>query len=598
MPIGPWAREGVKTGDYHPLLEPSRLVWALGTRNRLYSHRQRLLDAGLEVPLALEVTKGAGPEKCKAIRAAREELKNVAERARSRSVKMRQKTVEELKKSQGVKEVLPSVKAALDAPPVDPPGEGVVESLVEGDRVGEEKVDDTRHRIEFEVLPSMADFFEDMSNNTWCLFGPAGSGKTSHSVMKLLRHCQQHEKARYVLVRLTLPQLRDTTMKTFFDWIPRRFGVWNAEEKKFTLGGKYEFLFRAIERPEDVDNMKGLEITGYFINEAMEVQEDIKKILDQRIGRYPKSLQVCEDGVSRMRGTDKTLQILDTNPPDMEHWLVDTFIRKPLDGHRHVFNPPYENSHNLPKGYYERMRSAYRDAPDLIDRYIMGKLGAVYRGKAVYPEYNSSFHLAKSPLKYVEGLPMVGGLDFGLTPACVWAQVQPNGCVALLEELCAENMGIDEFSDAMLSMAGQKFPGADITYFADPSGSKRADTDGVSVFDILAGKGLTVNPGPVAIDIRLNAVKRRLRMSDRGAPMVLVSPTCRRVADGFAGSYAYKQIGQTGLYSDKPDKSKWSHPHDAVQYLFCGLYEAEGADADERWVEQNQYKPVDCSTGY
>ena len=149
------------------------------------------------------------------------------------------------------------------------------------------------------------------------------------------------------------------------------------------------------------------------MNEAMEIKEEIKQLLDQRVGRYPKEQYTDDFGITRYRGTDKTLSILDSNPPDTEHWLYERFVRQPLANHKIVLQPPYENEHNLPKGYYEKMRERYRDAPDLIRRYIEGKWGAVYMGKAVYPEFDSRIHVSTSPLKMIPGLPMFNGLDFG-----------------------------------------------------------------------------------------------------------------------------------------------------------------------------------------
>ena len=65
------------------------------------------------------------------------------------------------------------------------------------------------------------------------LMGPFGSGKSSGCVMELIKWGARQNvydgkrRARFAVVRNTYQQLRDTTIKTFLEWIPNQvFGVY------------------------------------------------------------------------------------------------------------------------------------------------------------------------------------------------------------------------------------------------------------------------------------------------------------------------------------------------------------------------------------
>ena len=57
-----------------------------------------------------------------------------------------------------------------------------------------------------------------------------------------------------------------------------------------------------------------------------------------------------------------------------------------------------------------------------------------------------------------------------------------------------------------------------------------------------------------------------------GLPCLTVSPTCTSLISGFEGGYQYKRMYYMGneRYEDKPDKNRFSHCHDALQYAFLG----------------------------
>ena len=54
-----------------------------------------------------------------------------------------------------------------------------------------------------------------------------------------------------------------------------------------------------------------------------------------------------------------------------------------------------------------------------------------------------------------------------------------------------------------------------------------------------------------------------------GETGILIDPKCNNLIRGFAGGYHYRRLQVSGeRYDEKPNKNRFSHVHDALQYLF------------------------------
>jgi hypothetical protein len=128
--------------------------------------------------------------------------------------------------------------------------------------------------------------------------GPFGSGKSSGCVVEIvLRAMMQargkdgYRRSRWAIVRNTMPQLRDTTMKTWFEWFPDgSIGRWKETGKTYYIemgDVRAEVIFRPLDDEADVKNLLSLELTGVWLNECREIPQVIVDALDGRINRYP-----------------------------------------------------------------------------------------------------------------------------------------------------------------------------------------------------------------------------------------------------------------------------------------------------------------------
>jgi len=72
--------------------------------------------------------------------------------------------------------------------------------------------------------------------------------------------------------------------------------------------------------------------------------------------------------------------------------------------------------------------------------------------------------------------------------------------------------------------------------------------------------------------LRIEAVEQPLtRLADKH-PALLVDPGCKNLIAGFEGGYHYKRLAVSGneRFEDRPDKNRFSHVHDALQYMMLG----------------------------
>jgi hypothetical protein len=431
------------------------------------------------------------------------------------------------------------------------------------------------------------------------IMGPIGSGKSSACAVEIVRRGQQQKqgpdgkrRTRFAVIRNTIPQLLDTTIKTFFQWFPPEYyGKWHATDRSYEITAfkdtHLEVLFRPLDEPDDIKKLLSLDLTGAWINEAREVPWPIVDALQGRLGRYPPKNQ---GGPSWMG------MWMDTNPPDSdsrwykyfeeESWRpsFDMLLRegilppntKPEDFAAIFYQPSglsaeVENLPNLPEAYYQRL--CIGKSAEWVKVYVHGRYGFVTDNKAVFPEFNEKVHITKTA-EPIWGRVIYRSWDFGLTPACVLSQVLPDGRWFVFDEIIAEDMGIDRFGEQVLEHCSRSFKGqVQFEDYGDPAGDHRAETDEKTCFQILASKGIDIQPGLQTLALRLESIRKPLRTLVGGEPQFMLHQRCKVLRKGFLGGYHYRRLSTNSeRYSDKPEKNAYSHPMDALEYAGTILF--------------------------
>lgn len=439
-------------------------------------------------------------------------------------------------------------------------------------------------------------------NRVEFIMGPLGSGKTVQSCQKIFdAACRQAPNdqgvrlSRWVAVRNTYPDLTSTTIK---DWLELY-----SDLGRYVGGGleppthhldfdledgtqvKSQVIFLALDRPDAVKKLRGMQCTGFWLNEVKELDKAIVDMADLRHGRYP----------SRAAGGVNPTwhgMIGDTNAPDEDHWYYKLaeeikpvgwrFHRQPggvisVGNGKFEPNPNAENLNNLPEGYYIRGMQGKSD--DWIKVNLANEYGFVSSGKPVHPMYVDSTHCIESytpdPTRDI-----VLGLDFGRTPACALVQKTAVGGWVCFDEFTATDVGAVEFSPQLKRYLDANYPGFTFKGWGDPSGSNGNQANSDTPFRILRAAGIPCSPTPSNDPLKrraaLESPMKELGMD--GKPRFVVTHKARMIRKGLQGGFCYRRIMVTGeKYTDEPDKNEYSHPVEALEYALQG--EGEGRQA-------------------
>lgn len=438
--------------------------------------------------------------------------------------------------------------------------------------------------------------------------GPIGSSKSTACVVEILKRAQEQapgfdgvRKTRWAIIRNSYPELKTTTLKTWGQWCPPIFGKLTYDSPIThhikAEGLDIEILFLALDRPDDQKKLLSLELTGAWVNEAREIPKAIIDALTGRVGRYPSKNQ----GGCTWSGI-----MMDTNPPDDQSWWYGLSEREVPEGWA-FFNQPSgrspqaENLENLPKGYYQRIMAG-KDG-DWIKVYVDGEYGFVTEGKPVYQMYRDSIHCAPEAFQPLPDIPILVGKDFGLTPAAVLGQKLPDGRWIIFDEFVTENCGLTRFKEGLRKYVAATYPNCVVDMgFGDPAGNAR-DQDEHTAFDIINAdkdESWYTKPAPNNdFSVRQEVVIGCLNRLVDGKPGILISPKCEMIRKGFAGGYHFKMLrtGNGETFHETPAKNKFSHPHDALQYLLLGGGEytvvlnknrkKDGSGRPRQWIAQD-----------
>jgi Terminase large subunit, T4likevirus-type, N-terminal len=439
-----------------------------------------------------------------------------------------------------------------------------------------------------------------MLSDAFCrlVIGPFGSGKTTACCFEVFRRCSTQppnkdgvRQSRWAIIRATFPELKTTTIPSWRTWFSDGMGKFSwtppfTHNLSFALQDgtriEAEILFLALDGADGPDKLKGLELTGAWINEAREVPKAVLDTLLGRIGRYPPH----SDDTESWCGV-----ILDTNPFDVDHWLY-RLAEEERPANWRVFKQPggvirsgsgwaansaAENTRHLRRGYYLDQIAGQSD--DWIRVHLGGEYGAVIDGKPVFPEFVDSVHTAAEPLAPLAHTPVVIGVDHGLSPAAVFLQRTANGRWLALAELVTEegSMGAVAFARELATRIAAWFPGLQCEAWTDPAGMQRSQVDERTCVEVLREyAAIPVRPAPTnAFTARREAVAGALTRLVDGKPGLVISPACRTLRKGMAGAYKYRRvrIAHDERYADQPDKGFHSHVCEALQYALSGAGE-------------------------
>lgn len=455
--------------------------------------------------------------------------------------------------------------------------------------------------------PVLSGYMASRSEVTF-IMGPLASGKTIGTLQKLLKLMTEQRPnrdgkrlTRWLAVRNTYPDLMTTTVKDFRAFFTEpdfgHFKQGGLEPPRYLVrfalpdGTRVEseVIFLAMDREDAADKIRGFQLTGGWLNEIKELVKPVVDMVHGRCNRYP---NMVDGGVM----PSWSGMIGDTNAPDTDSWYCELaeitkpegweFFRQPGAVRRTgavdprgepiwEVNPDAENLELLAPNYYHNLLRG--KSTSWIQTNLANEYGFHIEGDAVHKNYVDSVH-CPGEIPYQKGYPLIFGFDFGRTPACVAVMIEPvTGRKMVIDELCAESMSAALFGPEVKRWIKERFPNAPIMgMFGDPAGDQRGQNNESTPFTILHAQGLPVQPASTnAISARRAAVSVPLRENCFDArPRLLVSARCKMVRKGLQGGFCYRKLKTTGdRYAEAPEKNRYSHPVEALEYALLGAGE-------------------------
>ncbi len=246
---------------------------------------------------------------------------------------------------------------------------------------------------------------------------------------------------------------------------------------------------------------------------------------------------------------------------------------------------------------------------DFVNVYVHGLYGKSNLGKPIHHLFNERKHVSAA-IHPEEKILTVIGMDFGLTPAAVFKQIDGWGRVRTFDGLYSDDDYLEKFlENAVMPLINRRYASCPIYVMGDPSGKARAQGRGESCFNVLADFGLAYeNPDNISNDpgLRMGATDHFLsKDAGDGDPAYLMDKkNCSFLIKALRGGYRFERR-RNHTFTNSADKlNPFSHIAEANQYgdmFYSGKYSARYAKKVARKKSRilvPRYRPGDAEVGY
>jgi len=422
--------------------------------------------------------------------------------------------------------------------------------------------------------------------------GARGGGKSYAMLVDPLRYCQKTNH-RALLIRRTMPELRDLIQKSQMLYSKAFPGAkWREQEKewRFPSGAKIEFGY--AENMQDVLRYQGQSYTWIGIDELPQYPSpDIYNFLRSSLRSVDKEIPVF------MRATG--------NPGNVgSSWVREMFV-EPGEP-----NKSFEVKINTPAGVKSITRrfipAKLQDNPYLMqtdDYYIMlASLPEVQRKQfldgdwdayenSAFPEFNKITHVVE-PFEIPRGWYKFRAADWGYSsPACVlWFAVDYDNNLWIYRELYTSKVTADKFARQVLDLEQSEY----IQYgVLDSSTWARRGDVGPSIAETMIQQGCRWRPSDRSPRSRISGkleIHKRLMLKDE-QPGIRIFSNCRNLI---------KTLSALPVDSSNPedvDTTAEDHAYDALRYG-CMSRPTHPGYAERFKPILSDFTPVDRKFGY
>lgn len=351
--------------------------------------------------------------------------------------------------------------------------------------------------------------FHRSSSRYKALVGALGSGKTAVGCVEGILQSIEHPGNVGLVARRSLPELKSTTLKRFFEFLPDPLIIsYNKTDRELwikTNGAPSLVHFGPL---DEIGRYKSMELGWFFLDEADQTTED-------------HWLTLC--GRLRLKNIP-AFGMLATNPTSTSHWIYKKWVVNPTEGYEIFRSKTSDNEVNLPAGYLDELRKTYPE--DWQKRYLDGHFGVLQSGDPAFPDFTEAEHVKK--IDPIKGLPIIRGWDFGKKhPCCVFCQIDELGRLRIYRTLKGENRDIYEFADMVLAQSRTHFNywflRNEFEDYCDIAGKQEHDSGKPSI-TILQSKRVFPTARYSRIEARVREMRKMMREKLSGVPRILIDP--------------------------------------------------------------------------
>lgn len=456
--------------------------------------------------------------------------------------------------------------------------------------------------------------FHKSTHDIKLLIGPYNSGKSSACCAEIILQAINMppnnngiRQSKWAIIRSTAGELETTSHRTWMNWTSelgvkiRHVDPYLRYNYQFNDGKgliELEVLFLALAGQDDIRKLKSLDLTGAWINEASEIHKAVFDQVPWRLGRFP----------DPVRYKYKSGLIMDTNPPDQDHWIYNLFeVQKPESylilhqpaallekNDKYVINPKAENLDHIEGHGNYYLKNSVGKSKEFIKVYCMGEYGITFDGKLVFSEFNPDIHCMEEIEPDID-YPLLIGWDFGLTPACLICQVV-DGRLYAIKEFVTDRSGIRQLAeDVVIPYLNRYFADFEIEEsIGDPASLKKgSEVDLINPADILSDVGIDTIAAPTnEISSRITAIKWFLnRLIEGKGAFVLSEKGCPILKKAFLQKYYFKRMRQVGTneVAEQPIKlHPFSDIIDCLEYIslyYIGSFEKIEENEKENGID-------------
>ena len=248
-------------------------------------------------------------------------------------------------------------------------------------------------------------FNYDLGTHEMLFSGTMGSAKSLLAAHIVLKHVTEYEKARFLIGRTTMPDLKDTALDTILDHMEGDFiegedYEYNKTSSKISFYNGSEIVAKAWHNKK-FKKFRSIKLSGAWIEETSENDETFFPAITEIFNR-----------VGRLPNVKKNLVIYSTNPDSPLHPLYNRMMVKKLPT-RHVYYSNAKDNPFLPPWYISNLLDNLDKK--MAQRLVYGKWIEV-SSEVIYYSYSRDYNFREKKYEFEFTLPVDISFDFNIAP--------------------------------------------------------------------------------------------------------------------------------------------------------------------------------------